>query len=77
MLVDSLFVLQLWDGVSNRCVNTFQDSHEGASVATVRFSKNTKYVLSSGRDSKARLWELSSGQSSQQQLDQEIDEHLN
>jgi len=47
--------------VSNRCVNTFVDAHDHAPVSSVMFSKNAKYVLSAGRDSKARLWELSTG----------------
>ena len=58
----SFFLMaQIWDGISNRCVNTFLDAHERAPVSSVMFSKNAKYVLSAGRDSKARLWELSTG----------------
>ena len=36
--------------------------HSGESVSSVRFSKNSKYILSSGRDSKVMLWELSTGE---------------
>ena len=53
--------IQVWDGVSNRCINTFKGIHTNESVSSVRFSKNSKYILSSGRDSKAMLWELSTG----------------
>lgn len=52
---------KLWDGVSNRCVQTFKNAHDGAEVQSVRFTKNSKFVLTSGRDSTAKLWELSTG----------------
>lgn len=51
--------IKIWDGVSNRCINTFYKAHGGESVCSVQFSKNGKYVLSSGKDSLVRLWELS------------------
>lgn len=52
---------KIWDGVSNRCVNTFKNAHGGAEVMSARFTKNSKYVLTSGKDSCSRLWELSTG----------------
>jgi len=52
---------KLWDGVSNRCVQTYKDAHGGLEVQSVRFTKNSKFVLTSGKDSTAKLWELSSG----------------
>lgn len=51
--------IKIWDGVSNRCVNTFPKAHEGTLCSSVCFSKNGKYVLSSGRDQVVKLWELS------------------
>jgi cleavage stimulation factor subunit 1 len=51
--------IKIWDGVSNRCVNTFLKAHDGAEVCSVRFSRNGKYLLSSGKDSLVKLWELS------------------
>lgn len=51
--------LKIWDGVSNRCVNTLKGAHDNQPVSSVRFSRNSKYVLSSGWDGKAMLWELS------------------
>ena len=53
--------IKLWDGVSNRCVKTFDDAHNGAEVTSVQFSRNGKYVLSSGKDSVVKLWEVTSG----------------
>lgn len=51
--------IKLWDGVSNRCVNTFKDAHGGSEVCSVQFSRNGKYLLTSGKDSLVKLWELS------------------
>ncbi|XP_054272971.1 cleavage stimulation factor subunit 1 [Macrosteles quadrilineatus] len=51
--------IKLWDGVSNRCVNTFTDAHDGAQVCSIQFTRNAKYMLSSGKDSQVKLWELS------------------
>jgi len=51
--------IKIWDAVSNRCVSTFLQAHDGAEVCSVSFSRNGKYVLSSGKDSLVKLWELS------------------
>ncbi|XP_046999904.1 cleavage stimulation factor subunit 1 [Schistocerca americana] len=51
--------IKVWDGVSNRCVNTFMKAHDGAEVCSVCFTRNGKYILSSGKDSLIKLWELS------------------
>ncbi|CAI6360445.1 unnamed protein product [Macrosiphum euphorbiae] len=51
--------IKLWDGVSNKCVNTFERAHDGSEVCSVTFSRNGKYILSSGKDSLVKLWELS------------------
>ncbi|XP_013388489.1 cleavage stimulation factor subunit 1 [Lingula anatina] len=51
--------LKLWDGVSNKCVNTFKRAHDGHEVCSAVFSRNSKYVLTCGKDSLVKLWELS------------------
>jgi len=51
--------IKVWDGVSNRCIGTFIQAHDGAPVCSVTFSRNGKYILSSGKDSLVKLWELS------------------
>ncbi|XP_070560388.1 cleavage stimulation factor subunit 1-like [Ptychodera flava] len=51
--------IKMWDGVSNRCINTFSKAHGGNEVCSVTFSRNSKYVLSSGKDSLIKLWEIS------------------
>lgn len=53
--------IKIWDGVSNRCVQTINDAHGGQHVCSVQFTKNSKYLLSSGKDSIVKLWELASG----------------
>uniref|UniRef100_A0A914DNU7 Cleavage stimulation factor 50 kDa subunit n=1 Tax=Acrobeloides nanus TaxID=290746 RepID=A0A914DNU7_9BILA len=51
--------VKVWDGISNRCVETFQRAHDGAQICSSRFTKNGKYILTSGMDSVVKLWELS------------------
>nr|KAF6422048.1 cleavage stimulation factor subunit 1 [Rousettus aegyptiacus] len=58
--------IKLWDGVSNRCITTFEKAHDGAEVCSAIFSKNSKYILSSGKDSVAKLWEISTGRTDHQ-----------
>lgn len=50
--------IKLWDGVSNKCVNTLVKAHDGYEVCSVEFSKNGKYLLSAGKNSICKLWEL-------------------
>ena len=50
--------IKIWDGISNRCVNTFRRAHDGA-VSSVKVSRNGKYILSAGKDSIVKLWEMS------------------
>jgi cleavage stimulation factor subunit 1 len=40
-------------------VATFLQAHDGSAISSVAFSRNGKYVLSSGKDSLVKLWELS------------------
>lgn len=51
--------IKVWDGISARCINTFAEAHGGHEICSVVFSKNGKYLLSSGKDSLVKLWELS------------------
>ena len=50
--------IKIWDGVSNKVVNHFLRAHDGISVCSLVFSKNGKYLLSSGQESGVKLWEL-------------------
>ncbi|XP_038060954.1 cleavage stimulation factor subunit 1-like isoform X1 [Patiria miniata] len=51
--------IKIWDGISNRCVNTLEKAHSGTDVCSVQFSRNSKYLLSSGKDCLVKLWEVS------------------
>lgn len=51
--------VKIWDGVSNRCVETFKRAHDGSQICSAKFTKNGKYILTSGMDSIVKLWELS------------------
>ena len=36
--------IKIWDGVSNRCVNTFSKAHGDKPVSSVVFSRNSKVI---------------------------------
>eukprot|EP00041_Stephanoeca_diplocostata_P004591 m.47387 g.47387 ORF g.47387 m.47387 type:complete len:547 (-) comp15217_c0_seq1:348-1988(-) len=50
--------IKIWDGLSCRCIQTINKAHDGTAVTSVQFSKNDNYLLSGGRDSVVRLWDL-------------------
>jgi len=52
--------IKLWDGISNKCIATIAQAHDGAVVGSVTFSRSGKYILSSGKDSSVKLWEIAS-----------------
>jgi cleavage stimulation factor subunit 1 len=67
--------IKLWDGVTNKVINTIVKAHGGfevylallvfcfnlLQVTSVQFSKNQKYLLSGGKDGTIRIWELGTG----------------
>lgn len=50
--------LKIWDGSNSRCINTIPNAHSGLEVSSVQFSKNRKYILTGGKDCRARLWDI-------------------
>jgi len=52
----------LWDAVTHRVVNRLPKAHSGAAVTSVRWSRNLRYLLSSGADGRHRLWDMRKGQ---------------
>lgn len=40
--------IKVWDGISGRCINTFDKAHDGAEISSVLFTRNGKYLLTSG-----------------------------
>ncbi|KAJ1957690.1 hypothetical protein EC988_000700 [Linderina pennispora] len=53
--------VKLWDGQAGKCVRTIADAHGGRAVTGVSFSKNRKYLLTTGLDSRACLWDVGTG----------------
>ncbi|XP_055356118.1 cleavage stimulation factor subunit 1-like [Paramacrobiotus metropolitanus] len=50
--------IKLWDGVSNRCMQTIPAAHDNQEINSVSISKNGKYILSYGKDENVKLWEV-------------------
>ncbi|KAJ3027108.1 UNVERIFIED_CONTAM: hypothetical protein HDU68_004494, partial [Siphonaria sp. JEL0065] len=53
--------IRIYDGVGGKLINTILQAHGGASVTSVEFSQNGKWLLSCGLDSLPRIWDLGSG----------------
>lgn len=53
--------VKLWDGKNLQCVRYINSAHQGLEVFSVQFSLNGKYLLTGGRDCKAKIWDVSSG----------------
>lgn len=51
--------VKIWDGISNRCVQTFTRAHDGVPIRSAKFTRNAKYILTTGTDCSVKLWELS------------------
>lgn len=50
--------VKLWDGGSFACVATLARPHGGALVGSVAFSRDGRYLLTSGADSALKLWDV-------------------
>lgn len=53
--------IKLWNGVDNTPINTIEAAHGGHEIISVVLSANTRYLLSTGRDSSVVLRELGTG----------------
>ncbi|OWM90366.1 hypothetical protein CDL15_Pgr014668 [Punica granatum] len=58
--------IRLWDGVSANCVRTITAAHEAAEVTSAAFTKDHRFILSCGKDSTVKLWEVGSGRLARQ-----------
>jgi len=54
--------IKIWDAVSHRVINHFPKAHSGNAVTSLRWSRATKYLLSSGADGRSRLWDMRKGE---------------
>jgi cleavage stimulation factor subunit 1 len=53
--------IKLWDGRTLGCANSFSQAHNALPVRSAKFSRNAKYILSSGEDHVVRLWDIAAG----------------
>ncbi|CAN8264874.1 unnamed protein product [Cochlearia groenlandica] len=53
--------IRLYDGVSAKCVRSISRAHGKSEVTSALFTRDQRFVLSSGKDSTVKLWEISSG----------------
>ncbi|BAB10643.1 cleavage stimulation factor subunit 1-like protein [Arabidopsis thaliana] len=53
--------IRLFDGVSAKCVRSIGNAHGKSEVTSAVFTKDQRFVLSSGKDSTVKLWEIGSG----------------
>ncbi|CAH8389654.1 unnamed protein product [Eruca vesicaria subsp. sativa] len=53
--------IRLYDGVSAKCVRSISNAHGKAEVTSAVFTRDQRFVLSSGKDSTVKLWEIASG----------------
>lgn len=53
--------IKIYDTVSGKCINTIAKAHDGASIIGITFSKSSVYLLSTGLDSKGKLWDMTTG----------------
>eukprot|EP00908_Phaeocystis_cordata_P026005 Transcript_8483.p1 GENE.Transcript_8483~~Transcript_8483.p1 ORF type:complete len:342 (-),score=59.31 Transcript_8483:444-1469(-) len=54
--------IKLWDATSCRCAHTIAQPHGKGVVSSLCLSRSGRYLLSSGVDSKVRLWDVGSAQ---------------
>lgn len=60
--------VRLWDGVTSQCVRSILSAHGTTEATSAIFTKDQRYVLSSGKDSIVNLWEVGTGRLVKQYL---------
>ncbi|KAJ1501353.1 hypothetical protein HMI54_000485 [Coelomomyces lativittatus] len=53
--------IRIWDAINSSCIATFPSAHHGESVTGLTWSKQSRTLLSTGKDHTVLLWEVSSG----------------
>ncbi|KAL9314369.1 hypothetical protein ACSQ67_019821 [Phaseolus vulgaris] len=60
--------VRLWDGITANCVRSITAAHGTAEATSAIFTKDQRFVLSCGKDSTIKLWEVGSGRLVRQYL---------
>ncbi|GFP90667.1 cleavage stimulation factor subunit 50 [Phtheirospermum japonicum] len=60
--------IRLWDGVTSQCVRSILSAHGTAEATSANFTKDQRYVLSTGKDSIVNLWDVGTGRLVKQYL---------
>ncbi|CAN6717644.1 unnamed protein product [Malus baccata var. baccata] len=60
-------VIRLWDGITAKCAHSIP-AHGTAEATSANFTKDQRFVLSSGKDSTVKLWEVDTGKLVKQYL---------
>lgn len=53
--------VRIWDGLNAQCVRAITCAHGTTEATSATFTKDQRYVLSCGKDSQIRLWEVGTG----------------
>ncbi|XP_073039995.1 cleavage stimulation factor subunit 50 [Primulina eburnea] len=53
--------IRIWDGVTGHCIRSILNAHGTAETTSANFTKDQRYLLSSGKDSVVNLWEVGTG----------------
>lgn len=53
--------IKLWDGRTLAVTTTYSAAHNSTPVVGAKFSRNGKYILSTGNDKVVRLWDIAAG----------------
>ncbi|KAL6584101.1 Cleavage stimulation factor subunit 50 [Orobanche minor] len=60
--------IRLWDGATSQCVRSILGAHGTAEATSANFTKDQRYVLSTGKDSTVNLWDVGTGRLVKQYL---------
>ncbi|KAI3631343.1 hypothetical protein MIR68_010833 [Amoeboaphelidium protococcarum] len=57
--------VKIFDATNGRLIRHIQAAHGGHDVASVQFCKTSRYLLTSGKDSVPKVWDITSGKPAQ------------